>query len=159
MNDVMQPLEPNAFATVRHFARHMVKGNRLVLNPLRDQVWTPPVSHDVGGKQIMSCILFRSGVWQVEMLMFHPGCVVGLHRHNHCESADIIIGGDLTGTINGRNTGIPKGGSLAANVEVLPLGCWHGGSTEKGLIALSFQRWIGMAPTFIAHDWEPHHGD
>jgi hypothetical protein len=158
--DVNEPLAADAFIDVRHFARYMLRGNQLRLNPLRDELWTPPVSHDVGGKQIMTCILFRNGVWQVEMLMFSPTVrEVELHRHNHCESADVVLAGGFSGTINGRAIGVPRSNHLAANLEYLPLGCWHGATSEKGLVALSFQRWIGMEPTFIANDWEPYRGD
>jgi hypothetical protein len=107
---------------------------------------------------MMTCILFRDGCWQVELLMIHPGSSSPLHRHNFCESADVLLGGDLAGSIDGHYIGKPRGENLQANIQNLPLGAWHGGSTDKGLIALSFQKWIGREPTFIANDWEPFPG-
>jgi hypothetical protein len=49
--DVNEPLAADAFIDVRHFARYMLRGNQLRLNPLRDELWTPPVSHDVGASK------------------------------------------------------------------------------------------------------------
>jgi hypothetical protein len=151
-------LKDDAFPSVRHFARRMLKGNFLALAPLRDRIWTSPGHVDVGDQKVMTCILFRSGCWQVELLMVHPGQVSPLHRHNFCESADVILCGDLTGSIGGRSISQPRGDRLAANIEVLPRGAWHGGGTQRGLVALSFQRWIGREPTFIADDWEAFDG-
>jgi hypothetical protein len=36
------PLKDDAFPSVRHFARRMLKGNSLALAPLRDRIWTSP---------------------------------------------------------------------------------------------------------------------
>lgn len=152
------PLAPDAFRSVKHFARHMIKGNRLTLAPLREQIWTAHGHQDVGGQQMMTAILFRSGCWQVELLMIAPGSSSPLHRHNFCDSADILLAGDLAGPIDGDAIMAPRGDNLAANIQSLPRGAWHGGTTQRGLVALSFQKWTGREPTFIAHDWEPFHG-
>jgi hypothetical protein len=137
----------------------MLEGNRLALAPHRDLVWTSHRHMAVGDQKMMTCILFRDGCWQVELLMIHPGSTSPLHRHNFCESADVLLCGDLTGSIGGHFIGKPRGENLIANIQNLPLGAWHGGCTDSGLVALSFQRWIGREPTFIANDWEPFHGD
>jgi hypothetical protein len=106
----------------------------------------------------MTCILFRSGCWQVELLMVHPGQVSPLHRHNFCESADVMLCGDLSGSIGGRFIGRRGATGSRPTSKILPRGAWHGGGTQRGLVALSFQRWIGREPTFIADDWEAFDG-
>lgn len=154
-----KPLADNAFPSVKHFARRMMVDNRLLLGPLRGEVWSSLSHKSVGDQHMMTAIVFRSGCWQVELLCIHPGSRSPLHRHNHCDSADILLNGDLQGRIDGEKFNQPSGSNLAANIQRLPLGAWHGGTTQKGLIALSFQKWIGMEPTFIANDWEAHHGN
>jgi len=151
-----QPLADDAFSSVKHFARWMLKENRLVLAPKRDQVWSSVGHQAVGDQHMMTAILFRSGCWQVELLCIHPGSASPVHRHNHCDSADVLLNGDLSGGIDSHPINRPLGRNLAANITSLPLGAWHGGKTQTGLIALSFQKWIGMEPTFIANDWESY---
>jgi hypothetical protein len=153
------PYTPDSFPSVKRFARHMIQGGRLTLAPIRDAVWTPEGHADIGGQKIISCILFRSGCWQVELLVYHPGASAPLHRHNYCESADILLNGNLAGIVGNLPFKEPKGDNLALNITQIPIGAWHGGHTTQGLIALSFQKWIGVEPTFIANDWELHHGD
>jgi hypothetical protein len=152
------PFAADAFPGVKHFARHMLRDGKLLLAPIRDAIWTAGGHKDVGDQKMLTCILFRSGCWQVELLVIHPHSSSPLHRHNYCESADVLLNGDLAGTVDGLAIKTPRGDRLASNITCLPVGAWHGGATEKGLICLSFQRWIGIEPTFIANDWESHDG-
>lgn len=159
MTEPTLPYGPDSFPSVKRFARHMIKGGRLTLAPVRDAIWTPETHADMNGQKVMSCVLFRSGCWQVELLMFHPGASSPLHRHNFCESADILLGGNLFGVVGDLIFKPPRGDNLALNVTEIPIGAWHGGHTTAGLVALSFQKWVGREPDFIANDWELHDGD
>lgn len=160
MTEPTLPYTHDSFRGLKHFARHMLRDGRLTLAPLRDQIWTTVGHPDLDGQPIMTSILFRSGCWQVELLMMHPGTKSPVHRHNFCESADVLLNGGLTGTVNdGPAKTVPRGDNLALNIMSLPLGAWHGGNFDKGVVCLSFQRWIGREPTFIAEDWEVLHAD
>jgi hypothetical protein len=158
MTNLDLPLADDAFRSAKHFARHMLKDGSLLLQPIREAIWTAGGHKDVGGQKMFTCVLFRSGCWQVELLVIHPGSSSPLHRHNHCESADVLLNGDLAGTVDALSIKRPRGNKLVANITCLPIGAWHGGATETGLVALSFQRWVGMNPTFIAEDWESFDG-
>ena len=147
-------LDEHIFPSARAFARYMLAGNRLTLAPMRSALWHPGGHGALGAQRGMTSILYRDGCWQVELLMIAPGSQAPMHRHNHCESADVLLNGDLYGTTGGRPLGIPRGANLAANIQCIPRGAWHGGGTNNGLVALSFQRWIGCEPKFIAQDWE-----
>ena len=151
-------LAHDAFPNVMKFARHMLHDGQLKLQPLRDATWVSKTHADLSQERVMTCILFRSGQWQVEMIMALPNAAAPLHRHNHVHSADVILCGDLSGTVDGRSVAKPRGANLCANLMSLPAGVWHGGVTGKGLIVLSFQKWEGLEPTFVANDWELYRG-
>lgn len=153
------PYTHDSFRGVKHFARYMIEDDRLRLAPVRDAIWTQKNHVSVAAELVMTCILFRSGPWQIEMLAVHPGSHSRRHRHNFCESADILINGDLHGIVGDKPFKAPNGPSMRHNITTLPIGLWHGGGTNTGLVALSFQRWVGREPTFIANDWESYDGD
>lgn len=140
---------PN-FGGPRAFARYMLEGDRLLLRPQLDQI-----HHD---GRALEAVLFREGCWQVEMVVIGPGAEVPVHRHNRCDSVDLLVGG--SGTINvdpcviGRFVGDAHKGRLAANLVRVPRGAWHGGKVgPKGIVFISFQQWQGPAQ-LIGEDWE-----
>lgn len=140
-------LTPTSFAGPRGFARHMLAEGRLQLRPLYDQIMTFRGA-------ILETILFRESVWQVELVAAMPGAGAEMHRHLRCASADLLLNGEVLGTVGGRGVGSPTRGSLAAQIKTIGKGEWHGGAAgENGLVYLSFQQWDDE-PTFISRDWE-----
>lgn len=137
---------PDAFRSAKHFARFMLSGDRLLLRP------EPCLVHI---DELATCIvLFRSGRWQVELLILRPGADVPKHRHDRVESVELRIGGSGHAEIGGR--AVPereRRRSLAANLLSIPRGCPHVGKAgPKGTAFLSFQMWSGFAD-FVATDW------
>lgn len=145
----MTPLAPDAFASARQFARHMLRGDALRLSSEQGAVsmFTPA---------IMEAILFRSGRWQIELITMLPGASVPPHRHLRVDSADVLLAGMPAGVVIGgrRIPCVRSRGSLAANLVHVAKGvCHSGGSGEAGAVYLSFQMWDGQ-PGFISEDWE-----
>lgn len=133
--------------SAKHFAREMLRGNRLRLQP-------DPLL--VSGCDLWSeFVLFREGSFQVELITFRPGAEVPRHRHLRAESYDLWLGGPGSSfEIGGCEGPHESRGALVANLVAVPAGVWHGGAAgPQGAAYLSFQRWQG-APDFITTDWE-----
>jgi hypothetical protein len=154
----MTEFADDAFKSVKAFARYMLRDGRLTLRPVLDGIWAPTSHPSQPGRFGLACILFRSGCWQVEMLVGLPNCQAPAHRHNRVDSVDVILCGGVTGGVNHRAFADNRG-SLLANLVRVPAGEWHGGAAkDSGVVYLSFQKWQGE-PTFIGLDWESHDGD
>lgn len=147
---------PDTFRGVRHFARHMLKDG-LLLQPVRDAVYTPDqaTSHAGVYGAGMGAVLFRSGCWQVELVIGMPNFIAPPHRHPNVDTADVVLNGSVTGHTGVRPFGRERG-PLLANLQTIPAGARHGGKAgEFGVIYLSFQKWLnGVAPSHIGLDWE-----
>lgn len=133
--------------SVKHFARDMLRGDRLCLRP---------ESGLVSGCDLWSeFILFREGEFQVELITFRPGSVVPRHCHLRSDSCDLWLGGPGSEfEIGGRAGPSEARGALAANLVAVPAGVWHGGHAGiLGAAYLSFQKWDGE-PDFISRDWQ-----
>lgn len=137
------------FRGVRHYARHMLSGDRLLLSR---------------GLQGMRCsarwveiVIHKDGAFQTQLNVFLPGSIVPRHRHLRCDSVDITLAG--SGTVDvlpavGVALANPVHVPLSAQTLHVPRGVWHGGEAgEHGAALLSFQHWIGE-PDFISADWE-----
>lgn len=138
------------FRGVRHYARHMLEGDRLRLSR---------------GLQAMRCayqwveiVLHRDGPWQTQLNVFLPGAAVPMHRHLRCDSVDITLAGSgLVDVLPWRGVPLanPAHAPLAAQLLPVPRGVWHGGlAGEHGAALLSFQHWADGEPDFISADWE-----
>jgi hypothetical protein len=153
---MMMEFAPQDFRSPRHFARHMLDCDRLQLRPLPDAVYVPASHPSQSGIFGMSCILFRSGCWQVELLAGLPGTKAPMHRHNRVASADLLLCGGVTGAVGLKPFGANRG-ELIANLVTVPRGAWHGGAANaSGVFYLSFQQWHDGPPDFIAEDWESY---
>lgn len=157
MTDFIE-LADDAFPSVKAFARHMLRDDRLTLRPIPNGIWTPSSHPSQPGQFGIACILFRSGCWQVELMAGLPFTQAPMHKHNRVDSVDLVLCGELTGSVAGRQ--IRKGrGRLLANLMTIPAGIPHGGeATGAGVVFLSFQKWQGE-PTFIGMDWESCNGN
>lgn len=149
-------LPENAFRGVRHFAREMLEGDRLLLSPPLEclRPLTAPPDPSCKG---LSAILFRSGCWQVEMIASLPDVDVPAHRHPNVHTADVLISGGGLGESGARSLGkSERRGSLVANLKTIPAGMAHSGKIgPQGVVYLSFQKWInGIAPSHLLFDWE-----
>lgn len=135
--------------SVKHFARDMLRDDRLLLRPRLDLI-----SADDRATRL---ILFREGCWQVELVVFRPGAIVPAHRHDRVESLELGVA-DSGGWIrigNRRGEHRALRGPLAANLVPLGKGVKHEGAAgPKGSAFLSFQKWDGE-PGFIHEDWTP----
>lgn len=135
----------NSFPGPRSFARHMLRGG-LVLRPMYDQIMT------YAGTTIET-ILFREACWQVELIAALPNASAPMHKHLRCASADLLLNGTVSGTVEGRGFSPPRG-PLEAQLKTINKNEWHGGAAGPvGFVYLSFQMWDGD-PTFISEDWE-----
>jgi hypothetical protein len=134
--------------TVRAFARQMLREDRLRLSPLKGSL-------RAFGSTAFESVMFRDGIWQVEMIHLLPNASIARHRHNRCDSIDLLLCGEGTAEIDGRPVpGIRTDASLAASLVPVPRGQWHGGGAgEHGCVYLSFQKWTGAAD-YISSDWE-----
>lgn len=140
-------LDRQSFAGPRGFARWMLKNGGIQLRPLYDQIMT-------FRGQILESVLFREACWQIELVAALPGAVTERHRHLRCESADLLLNGEVVNTVGGRGVGLPSQGKLEAQLRTIGIGEWHGGAAgDRGLVYLSFQRWLDE-PTFISQDWQ-----
>lgn len=140
-------LHPESFAGPRAFARWALKDGRLLLRPLPDQLtaW-----NGLG----QETVLFRESCWQIELLMALPNAPAPVHRHLRCDSADLLLHGEVAGAVEGRGFTPPRG-PLHLQLKTISRGEWHGGQAgPKGFVWLSFQRWHDGEPTFISEDWE-----
>jgi hypothetical protein len=149
----MIELADDAFRSARQFARYMLQGNRLPLAPVRTAIISGAegVLTGVG----MAAVLFRSGCWQVELLVGMPGVVAPPHKHPNVHSADVVLCGSVCGHTGIRPFGKERG-PLLANLQTIPAGFVHAGqSGESGVVYLSFQQWLnGVQPSHIILDWE-----
>lgn len=147
-NVQLMALTPQSFSGSRAFARHMLEGDRLKL--------TNGLGHVTCIQDFaVSTILFRESCWQVEMIVLLPLAKVLRHRHNHCDSCDLLLGGASQDIwVGNKNANTSRRGSLAANLIRVGKGVWHEGSpASTGSVYLSFQHW-DHTPQLIVEDWE-----
>lgn len=142
-------LTPHSFPGPRAFARYMLRDGRLALRPLYDQIMT----YDGAAGAALESVLFRESCWQVELIAAMPNSTASMHRHLQCSSADLLLNGTVSGTVEGRSFAPPRG-PIEAQLKTVGKGEWHGGSSgPAGFIYLSFQQWDDE-PMFISQDWE-----
>lgn len=146
MSNLLHPLRADSFAGPRGFARWALRDGRVDLLPLYDQIATY-------NGNTLETILFRDGCWQIELIAALPDAAAPMHRHLRCASADLLLNGTVSGTVEGRGFSPPRG-PLQAQLKTIGKGEWHGGAAGSGgFVYLSFQQWDGI-PTFISQDWE-----
>lgn len=131
---------------LRHFARTMLRDDRLPLAPLIAMRTFA---------QGTEAVLYRSGPWQVELCSAPGGVAIARHRHNRASSMDLVLAGSLEATIGGRTTRSDRArGRLLANLVPVPQGVWHEGRAgPNGVVYLSFQHWTGPIG-FLSEDWD-----
>jgi quercetin dioxygenase-like cupin family protein len=133
------------YSDLRHFAKAMLAGNRLRIEP--------DLSRIRAFRGALEVILYREGCWQVELVAGLPGTPIPQHRHLRVDSYELCLGGSVDAAINGIAMKNAQRGSLCANLIRIPLGAWHGGDAgANGVVFLSFQKWQGE-PSFISDDW------
>jgi hypothetical protein len=142
-------MSADSFPGPRAFARHMLQEDRLFIRPELDSI-------AVFSGYAIELVLFREACWQVELITMFPGAVVPMHRHNRCNSVDLMLGGtSSTVVVDGRRVSPIRRGPLLANLVRVAKGAWHAGQPqERGAVYLSFQQWDGE-PALISEDWEP----
>ena len=145
--NLIHPLNAASFPGPRAFARWALRDGRVELRPLYDKIMTY-------NGTTLETVLFREGCWQIELIAVLPKASAPMHRHLRCASADLLLNGSVSGTVEGRGFSPPRG-PLQAQLKTIGKGEWHGGAAgSEGFVYLSFQQWDGE-PTFISQDWEP----
>jgi hypothetical protein len=139
------------FAGPRSFARWMIEGNRLLIQPDLSRI---RLIRDF----VMEVVLYREGPWQCELVIGMPSKVIPRHRHLRVDSCDLALGGSGLVIIGSKvvhvNKTLSQRGSMSANLIRVPRGVWHGGELgDCGGAWLSFQHWIGD-PAYLGEDWE-----
>lgn len=119
----------------------------------------PPIDYMRRGRGSQGTIMFRSGAFQAEYVVFSPGHKVGPHVHPNVSSYDIPLRGGGLIFLAGRKLGKtvePKDhlDPIAARVPILA-GIVHSGQAgPSGASYLSLQHWHeGRATGFITDDW------
>lgn len=135
----------DSFPGVRAFARNMLHDDRVPLAPRFDLIRASVYA--------IETVLFRESCWQIELIAMFPNMPVPMHRHNRCDSCELVLAG--SGLVEGhKSVNQYRRGSLAANLVRIGKGKWHGGAPgEHGAMYLSFQQWDGE-PAFITEDFE-----
>lgn len=135
--------------SVKHFAREMLRDNRLCLRP------QPLALHASDGW--MELPLYTQDQWQVQLTVVHRNVIVPRHRHLCCESMDLVLGGlDSHFAIDGWAGVHPRYAErLAVNLVPVPKNVWHeAAGGPNGIVLLSFQRWDDGRPRPLSQDWE-----
>lgn len=137
-----------SYRSVKHFARSMLKDERLRMSPNTDLMKLTP------GKW-MEVILHREGNYQVQLSVIFPDVVVPRHKHLRCESMDICLAGSGSEfNVDGWRGFRVIRGSMGANLGPVPVDVCHGGKSEpRGTVLVSFQHWLSGEPAFITDDW------
>lgn len=144
--NILNPIHAGSFPGPRAFARWALKDGCVTLRPLYDQIATY-------NETTLETVLFREAGWQIELIAAMPNASAPMHRHLRCASADLLLNGTVSGTVEGRGFSPPRG-PLQAQLKTIGKGEWHGGAAGPvGFVYLSFQQWDGE-PTFISQDWE-----
>lgn len=139
---------PESFSGPRGFARRFLRQGNLPFRPL------PNGFHFDG--HAFQMVLFRESCWQIELIVLQPNVVVPQHRHDHCATVDVYLGGaasmESISAIERQYQRILRGVPTMVSV---PAGTAHGGAVgPRGLAFLSFQQWSNEAK-LIHEDWQP----
>ncbi len=133
--------------SLKHFARDMLKGDRLHLRPMPELIEADEIATRM--------ILFREGQWQVELVVGRPYAVLMPHCHDQVESLHLVIGdsGGYADVAGHKFQWQGHRGPLAANLIHVPKGSAHSGvGGSHGSAFIAFQKW-DTEPGFVRHDW------
>jgi hypothetical protein len=116
-----------------------------------------PVSHTDKASGI---VLYRKGIFQVELFIGAPNSIAPSHIHPNIDSYELHICGDMVFTIGGVLYNPPKPGLPVAPTRINH-NCWHEGvSGPIGGAFLSIQKWLnGVQPTSVLDDWHDKAGN
>jgi hypothetical protein len=141
----------------------------MTLNELKDKFLGCPLSElkpievrNSGNR--MSMIVYREPPFQVELVIWMPGCVVPAHRHPNIDSIQLAVSGELTlllGSDEATTNELVarsktwKAETLAKRPVRVRASDWHGGKTgSTGATFFSFQQWTeGSKQTAAGIDW------
>lgn len=141
-------MTPESFSGPRAFARHMLAGGRLTLNPVRGSI-------RAFGGIALECVVFKESCWQVELITMLPNVVIPRHKHMRVSSVDLALGlgDDGHGVVGNAPMPQVQRGSMLSNLLRIDKGAWHEGVvSSSGVMFLSFQQWDGE-PALISQDW------
>lgn len=152
---------------VVEFARWFLAQPFSALRPPKDGIY----EYVTAGGTVHGVVLHREAPWQVELFSVAPGRggFFPEHGHPHVDSIEVLLGGEIAFTRNGRRVsadeevfGIASDGAsplCGAQIRVRP-GVPHGASLgSAGAMFLSIQHWLdGVPPTSVGLDWDgpPH---
>jgi len=111
----------------------------------------------------MSIIAYRNPPYQIELVMWGPGCVVPAHYHPNIDAIALAVSGELVLLLGDSEDRVNdlvgrartwKASTLKDPIRIGP-SVWHGGkASEKGASFWSFQRWTDGAKISAAGvDW------
>ena len=105
-------------------------------------------------KQVTCINLYRSGVYQVQLIVVPPNSSIRQHIHPNMDSYEVYNSGSLILDVDG----IIYGPEPVPPVRVLPT-AWHGSPKGSGLSItggsfFSVQKWLnGYLPSCAGQDW------
>ncbi len=110
---------------------------------------------------VTGVLLYRKGVWQVEMWIVPPNYIVPEHTHPNVDTYEMYLGGDIAFSHDGYWAGEDKLIPMRDDTQVGTLirvnsDDKHGGAFgPRGGVFLSLQRWMnGHKPHTVASDYE-----
>lgn len=136
------------YKNAKVFAKSILSNNQL---PVRIN---PTLFKHCIGKYFES-VIYRDGQYQIEIIFLFPGFNVPAHCHPHCDAAELWLGGDGESFIQDKL--MPScftQDDIRKNLSRVPAGIEHHGAVGiNGLMYLSFQKWLDIAPSYISDDW------
>jgi len=145
----------NDFCDLTTFMNWWFSNNRPVNIPLDNPVNIyDDFSNDVDAKKITCINLYRSGAYQVQLIVVPPNSTIRQHIHPNMDSYEVYNSGSLEVEVDG----IVHGPGACPPIRVLPTS-WHGAPKENVLAIeggsfYSVQKWLnGHLPSCAGADW------
>lgn len=118
-------------------------------------VFQPPENPLLLSEYGSEFVLFRSGPFQVELIVTNPHITVPAHAHPNVDTYERFIQQSGGYCWEGKRTMTSQQLSTVPHrySGFIPAGMAHGAYTGDGAAFLSFQHWKGVSPSFITKDW------